>query len=137
VTNDRRMKLSDVEAQTNYAFCGTPTTFANAYPTVATLKVDVETKTVLRGEREESYSFNQESLRPILDCRNPRCFGGGIDLDRLLRFTVVGPKLTTFETTQFCTGYEGSPKGRRRTDSCDTMFKVKVAVTYKDDTAEI
>jgi hypothetical protein len=39
---------------------------------------------------------------------------------------------TEYETTMHCLGYEGSPKGRRNDGLCDTYFKVKVSVVYKE-----
>jgi len=54
-----------------------------------------------------------------------------LQLDHLVRWSVVEAKLTEFETAISCDGYEGSPKGRRKGDPCDTMFRFKVSVMYK------
>jgi hypothetical protein len=131
VTNDKRMKLSDVEARTKYAFRGSPTTFNEAYPTVRSLILVIEAGSAIRGEREQTLRFTEKSLQPIIDCRNPRCYGGGLNVDQLLRWSVVGSGKTEFEDTKFCEGYEGSPGGRKRTGSCDTRYTIKVSVKYK------
>lgn len=133
---ERHMKLSDVEANRNYFIPRTASTFEKAYPTVKSIRVEV--RPVGDGfepfgnmtERLEIY--NESNIPAILDCRNPRCFGGGLNLDYLIRWAVVEAKQTGYETTSRCKGYEGSPKGRRNDGPCDTYFKVKVSVVYKD-----
>jgi hypothetical protein len=77
--------------------------------------------------------YNETNFKGILNCRNPLCFGGGLNLYSLILWAVVGAKRTEYETTERCEGYEGSPKGRRKDGPCFTYFKVKVAVVYKDD----
>jgi hypothetical protein len=76
--------------------------------------------------------YNETNVPAILDCRNQRCYGGGVDLDYLIRWSVVEAKQIEYETTMSCRGHEGSPKGRRNDGPCDTHFKVKVNVVYKE-----
>lgn len=131
---EKRMKLSDVEAEKVYPF-RQPGTFAQAFPTVQSVRVEVrpngEGFEPFMAERERVDVYTENTLAPIINCRNPRCYGGGLDLGYLLRWGVVEGKRTEFEDTILCKGYEGSPKGRKKDGPCDTYFKVKIQVTYK------
>ena len=132
---ERRMKLSDIEAQKNYPFRQKVNSFQEAYPTVETIRVEVRPS----GEGFEPYGnemervdvYTESSVPAIINCRNPRCFGGGLELGYMIRWAVVEAKSTEYETRISCRGYEGSPKGRRNDGPCDTFFKVKVNVTYR------
>lgn len=136
----RHMKLSDVEAQKVYPFRTPAKSFLDAYPTVKSIRVEVRP----HGEGFESYRnmtewievYNETNIPAILDCRNSRCFGGGLELDYLIRWSVVEAKQTEYETTMHCRGYEGSPKGRRNDGPCDTYFKIKINVVYQDPANE-
>jgi hypothetical protein len=132
----RHMKLSDVEGQKTYPFRGPATSFEKAYPMIESLRLEVrpcgEGVEPFRGEREWLEIYTERRIVAILDCRNPRCHGGGLDLDRLLRWGIVEPKLTEYERTVHCSGFEGTPKGRRKDGPCDTYFKVKASVKYKE-----
>ncbi len=129
------MKLSDVEATKNYPFRQKVDSFHQAYPSIDSIRVEVrptgEGFEPYRHETGRVYVYNENSVPATIDCRNPRCFGGGLDLDHLIRWAVVESKRTEYEKTISCTGYEGSPKGRRNDGPCDTYFKVKVNVTYR------
>jgi hypothetical protein len=133
----RHQKLSDVEAQKHYFFRQPAKSFLEAYPTVKNIRVEVRPvgegfKPV--GNITECLTVYTESNIPgIINCRNPRCYGGGLELDSLIRWAVVDAKQTEYETMKSCCGYEGSPKGRRNDGPCDTYFKVNVNVIYKED----
>jgi hypothetical protein len=64
------------------------------------------------------------------NCHNSRCYGGGVSIGKILQ-KMVRERLETFETTESCKGYEGSPKGRRKYQNCETCFKIKVTLKYK------
>jgi hypothetical protein len=131
------MKLSDVEAQTNYLIPRVASTFAKAYPNVETIIVELrpsgEGFEPFGNDRECLYVYTKDSMVSIINCRNPRCYGGGLNLDYLIRWAVVEAKQHEYETVMSCQGYEGSPKGRRKDGPCDTRFRIKVSVTYKQD----
>ena len=133
---DKNMKLSDVEAQKPKPF-GQPGTFAQAFPTVQSVRIELrpngEGFEPFMAEQERVDVYTETTFPRIIDCRNPRCYGGGLDLGYLLRWTVVEAKRTEYEATIRCKGYEGSPKGRKNDGPCDTYFKVKITVTYKPD----
>jgi len=131
----RHMKLSDVEANKTYPFRGPATTFKKAYPSVESIRVEVRPQgegfEPLYEEREWLDVYDENSFVSIIDCRNPRCYGGGLDLDRLIRGRVVEANRTEYEDVISCKGYEGSPKGRRKEGPCETRFKLKIRVKYK------
>ena len=133
----RHMKRSDVEAQKVYPFRERASSFQSAYPTVKSIRVEVRPSgqgfEPYRNEIERVDVYTENSFRATIDCRNPRCYNGGLELDHLVRWAVVEAKLTEYETGMSCGGYEGSPKGRRNDGPCDTYFKVKVSVVYKED----
>src|ERR1035437_4851375 len=126
----RHMKRSDVEAQEVYPFREHASSFQAAYPTVKSIRVEVRPSgqgfEPFRNELERVDVYTEKSFRATIDCRNPRCYNGGLELDYLVRWAVVEAKRTEYETEMSCGGYEGSPKGRRKDGPCDTYFKVKV-----------
>ena len=132
----QHQKLSDVEAQKNYVFRQPAKNFLHAYTTVNSIRVEVrpvgEGFEPFRNMTEWLEVYNENNLPAIVHCRNPVCYGGGLDLDCLIRWAVVEAKQTEYETTKKCCGYEGSPKGRRNDGPCDTYFKVKITVVYKE-----
>jgi hypothetical protein len=134
----QHQKLSDVESQTNYFFRQPAKSFLDAYPTVQSIRVEVrpigEGFEPYRNQTERVEIYTENSVPPIINCRNPRCYGGGLELDYLIRWSVVEPKQTEYETRKPCCGYEGSPKGRRHDGPCDTSFRVKINVVYKEGT---
>lgn len=88
------------------------------HPEVESIRVEVrptgEGFALFRHGAECLEVYSADSIPAVLDCRDPRCCGGGLDLDRLIRWSVVEPRQTEFETVMSCRGYEGSPKGRRK-----------------------
>ena len=136
MAQQRHLKLSDVEAQKVYPFRQSVNSFLEAHPTVASIRVEVrpvgEGFEPYRNQTECVEVYTENSVPAIMNCQNPRCYGGGLELDYLIRWSVVEAKQTAYETTISCRGYEGSPKGRRKDGPCDTYFKLKISVTYKE-----
>lgn len=125
------IKLSDVEAGKNYALPRVEMAFQKAYPEVKSLRIDVRVSDTW-GKAASTFILTERYFRSIIDCPNPRCAGGGVDIDRLLRWSVIEGRKTAFEDMISCCGHEGSPKGRRRTGSCDVHFHVKIQATYNE-----
>src|SRR5580698_11058388 len=113
----KHMKVSDVEGEKIYPF-RQPTTFEKAFPTVESVQIEVrpdgEGFEPFHGQKEYVDIYRNANIPPIINCRNPRCYGGGLDFQYLLRWGIVEGKRTEFEDTIACKGYEGSPKGRRK-----------------------
>lgn len=126
---DRRQKASDVFRETKF-FLGEKTTFEKAFPEIEDIRVTVqEFKDAFTEGRKRNYS--KADVSEYIDCSNRICYNGGFSLGQLIRNMVMSHK-TELETTEYCQGYEGSPKGRKRYGSCDHRFKVKIEIKYKD-----
>ncbi len=126
---NQRQKASDVfrEAQFLFARKGT---FAEAYPTISKLKVEVEEQ----GRGVNAFYgpsvYTEENAGEYVDCSNPLCYNGGLHLGDILR-AMVRENQTDREVAKLCQGYNGSPKGRRNYGPCVNSFRVKVHVDYR------
>lgn len=134
MTTERRKKLSDIEAQRPFRGAAFP--LSETLAKVETLRVEVRPTVKGRpiisfGNHEWIELYNEKTIVEILNCRNPSCYGGGLDLANLL-WNVVNKKKAEDETSISCAGEERSPKGRRYHRPCDTRFSVKINVTYKE-----
>lgn len=129
---EKRQKASDIFRETNY-FLAQKTSFERAFPEIEDIRVTVE-------EFEDfssvgwKRSFNKSNAGEYIDCRNSRCYGGGFDLGTLLRNMETKGE-TEYETTEYCRGYHGSPKGRKNYGPCEHRFKIRIEISYKDDNA--
>jgi hypothetical protein len=45
---------------------------------------------------------------------------------------MVEGNMTEYETSEFCQGYEGSPKGRIKHGRCYNHFDIEVTIKYKE-----
>ncbi len=70
--------------------------------------------------REATYS--KASLPRYARCCNTKCQQGGLDLQIIALYSANGQRNIS------CPGHEGSPKGRRKGDSCDNVFTVIVEI---------
>ena len=123
-------KLSSVAAKQIPFFGGAPTNFLGAFPTVAKISVTVHEHSV---EQEfEPEVFDETDIPPIIDCRNPRCWEGGVRLQPLLREAIseiCEQGKTDFEKSLSCCGHEGTrTKSYRR---CYNSFVIKGHVELK------
>ena len=128
----RREKASDVFAKST-PFLGRPTdSFTAAFPSIEDCRLEI-TFSELGVEGDRAGIYTKTNLTgEFIDCRNPRCYNGGLPIGAILRGAEYA-KETVIDTTEHCQGYEGSPKGRRNYGSCMTRFKVKGTITYKPD----
>lgn len=124
----KRMKASDVASGRQYLIRGEKTTFEEAFPSVKSVAVEVAETDY--GIPLKTRTYYKDSLGECIDCSNQRCYGGGFDLGAILR-DMIENRITNRETTEFCQGYEGSPKGRKNYGPCGRRFVVKVKITYK------
>jgi hypothetical protein len=126
-TRDRRMKATDVFAKTDFLF-GKTSDFSKAFPTIEHANITVvETGEGSRG-REQHYSENR--IGEYVDCHNPLCYNGGVRIGDILRLMELQGK-TEFECDEWCQGYEGSPKGRKKYGPCDTVFHIKIVLSCR------
>ncbi|HUY07829.1 MAG TPA: hypothetical protein VMW80_00015 [Candidatus Dormibacteraeota bacterium] len=101
-------------------------TFAEAFPTVKSATIDVT---------EQSYSqewpthMTEKAPRPLVDCSNSVCYGGGVGIQPILS-AMVREGATDSETRKPCKGYEGSRREKVR--DCLHSFTVRVHLDYED-----
>lgn len=127
-----RQKASDVWSESNPMF-GKKTSFEEAFPQIDSLDVTVEEtgKGVHREPR--TWRFSEENPPgKYVDCSNDLCYNGGVDVGSILRAMVRNDE-TSKETTEFCQGYEGSPKGQKRYKDCINKFEVQIEIEYADE----
>lgn len=123
---DRRNKASDNFREATPMF-SRKAPFAEAFPTVATARVDV-TEHTSSSSRLIAHMTEGE-IGEYVDCTNPVCYGGGVSVGALLRSLVAADE-THGEKIAGCKGYEGSPKGQRRIRDCLHSFTVTADLTY-------
>ena len=128
---DKRQKAQDVFNEST-PFLGTVDSFGKAYPTVAELTVTVteEGDDLWHGSRTSTYG--KRSASEYINCSNPRCFNGGFHLGTILH-RMTYDRETEWQGSEFCQGYEGSPKGRKNYGPCDHRFKIDIQITYGDE----
>lgn len=126
---DKREKASDVFQKINFVFAE-KTTFEKAFPQIEKIKVEV----IETGEGISDWNtkriYDKNSAGEYINCHNNRCYNGGFCLGEIIRGMIYANKTET-ETTEFCQGYEGSPKGRKKYGNCFNHFKIKVKIEYK------
>jgi len=77
------------------------------------------------------YTKPHQVREPLMRCSNPRCERGGYEIDReILNMTLS--KAVHREFVLHCPGEEGSPKGRKKGQSCMNMLHVRLTLRYKD-----
>lgn len=111
-------------------FLGTVATFKAAYPDVQSIRVHARHEGDALSDSRKTQSYSEYDLPPVLPCVNPLCQQGGYDLTATLIALTHG-KQPSHHVTWHCNGHEGSPKGRRRGDSCSNYVEVDFQVTYK------
>jgi hypothetical protein len=67
---------------------------------------------------EPEQRFTKATMPRHLKCANPRCRQGGLDLQEIVI------NWGSMQRTFYCSGHEGSPKGRRKGDPCTNSFEV-------------
>ena len=130
---EKRQKASDIFRETNY-FLAEKTTFERAFPGIEDIHVTVEEFEDFSSKGTRHY--NKTNAGEYIDCRNPICYGGGFNLGMLIR-NMEMTRETEYETTMFCRGYHGSPKGRKNYGPCEHRFNVRIKIKYKDDNNQL
>lgn len=127
----KRQKASDVFRETNFIF-SEKGSFDEAFPEIEDLTVEVEKS----GEGVKEWNHKsvyrmQNFPGEYINCNNPLCYNGGFAIGSILR-EMVRNKQLELETSKFCIGNEGSPKGRIIYRKCLNSFNVKVTIKYKE-----
>jgi hypothetical protein len=135
MSREARKKASDVFKETNFLL-GEKTTFEKAFPTIANLRIEVReegdgvTQALFGPKGPRVRVLDAKSAGEFVNCSNPLCYNGGISIGDMIR-SAVTTGATEFEEKAVCQGYEGSPKGRRKYQSCINYFRVKGSITYE------
>jgi len=106
--------------------------FEDAYPTIASLQLEVIEDEGGIGKKYPADTFSERQFSAVVNCHNNSCYGGGVDIGRLLHKLADG-KRTVIDESLPCSGYEGTKTRRDR--SCCNRFSVKGTITYKPDNA--
>lgn len=120
------------------------TTFEKVFPSVKSLLLtgkesgDFREIASIPIERRSTLHYTASNMPARIPCSNPRCQQGGYDMQLLLE-SLVSSRATQYENIFHCIGHEGSPKGRRRGDSCCNYIEVAIKLGYKggSGTAEV
>lgn len=124
-----RKKAADVFNATDFAFAE-KTTFEKAFPSIDDIKVEVTETGDGVKEWNSCRTYGKFSVGEYINCSNKFCYNGGFCLGDIIRYMIEG-NLTEYETSKYCQGYEGSPKGRKRYRSCLNHFDIKINIKYK------
>lgn len=135
MSREDREKLTDRIAKTDYVFRRKVDSFEEAYPTIAKLHVEVTESQIGHGSSQCTRTFTERDFQHAVNCSNPPCYGGGVEIGWIIH-DMVRDKKTDHEELKRCQGYEGSPKGRRRIRNCFHSFRIKAHIEYKDNTTE-
>ena len=115
-------------------FCSPLTTFERAFPTLETVTIaSYETGKGVRTfglEPRKTYAVARPLRGGLVPCSNPRCYGGGYEVDHILS-EMVSERLTEKEYVQDCPGEERSPKRRRTGMPCFNALHYRLTVKYK------
>ncbi len=106
-------------------FLGSTEDRGQAFPDIKSLKVKILQDPYgyyYREEHQRETVYSKNTIPRYATCGNPRCQQGGVDLQSLVLFSESG------EYSFHCNGHEGSPKGRRKGNSCDNIFTISVAL---------
>lgn len=130
MSREDREKLTDRINKTEYVFSQKVDSFEKAYPTIASLRVEVTESELGFGGSPRTWTFTERNFRHAVNCSNSLCYGGGVEIGWIIH-DMAREKKTDHEEVKMCQGYEGSPKGKRRYRSCVHSFRIKAHVEYK------
>ena len=128
-------KLTDCSKHNTSFFCGNKVTIEKAFPMIASLSGRVIERGYRLGGGSGERILTEKNFPRAINCGDPTCYGGGVDLEQILR-NMVSSRRASFSSKEMCCGHEGSPKGRRTYGRCRTDFEIKINVVYKEDYKE-
>lgn len=124
----RRHKASDIFQNTNYLFGEKTSSFDRAFPNIEDIRVSVEEYEDFSKVRDRL--LNKNNAGEYVDCSNRLCYSGGFHLGSLIRRMSENREVEK-EVTEYCHGYNGSPKGRKNYGPCEHRFNIKIKIMYK------
>jgi len=114
-------------------FFGGTTTFDKKFPQIADISVNVVEiiPNVLHPQEIPTMYSGIHNVPPQYPCQNPKCNGGGIDINQIIE-EMVSKKETIYDKKRMCHGRETSPKGRKEYGGCGHDFLIKIKIEYKN-----
>jgi hypothetical protein len=114
-------------------FFGTKSTFAGAYPSVE--------RAIVRFTETDAGENPRERIHDLADgpraaCGNPRCRRGGYDFQPQFE-RMLSQGIESEAVDMSCMGDEGTPKGKRKGQSCLMSIEGTITITYKKPTEVI
>lgn len=100
-------------------FLGETTDRDKAFHGIVSFEIAVEQdpfQMYANDDRRRKTRYTKSTVTRYLNCLNPRCRQGGLDLQQMVNFWPAGQHRVS------CGGHEGTPQGRRRGDPCDNVF---------------
>ena len=106
-------------------FLGTTTNVNDAFPGIKEIDITIVQDPYgyyCQHEWQRVSRYTKSTLPNHVQCTNPRCQQGGIDLQSF----VLSHSNGEFDIS--CNGHEGTPAGRRKGDPCDNHFNIKLTI---------
>ena len=100
--------------------------FEVAFPTLEDAILQYTVSNFGDDTRKDRFSVREEG--GLLHCRNPRCNGGGYEIDRQI-IKMISEKVTEKSIELSCGGHEGTPKGRKIGRGC--LYSIVGTLTLK------
>ncbi len=126
----KRDQLSPGTEKSEKIFAKKFNSLQEAFPTIQKLSFKVTEKDMGNPNPIRRWNFDESNFQPVVNCSNPLCYKGGLRLDTVLD-EMIRKNKTEMEETKSCQGYEGSPKGKKRSGTCYHSFQLKVNIEYK------
>ena len=111
-------------------FLGTVASFREAFPRVKTLRLVGRQRGDASGEYQREEHYTESNVPQVIRCSNPRCQQGGYDL--MPYMLSISPDNPNYEGEIYCSGHEGTPKGRRKGDPCWNRLTFSIAATFNE-----
>jgi hypothetical protein len=127
----KRVKASDFWSEPVTDALAPRQLWRDVYPQIETMRLEVRQGRGIRAPVAVPQIITETSTyQRFIDCRNPLCAHGGMDIARHVH-AAVSKRAHELEACEACCGYEGSPKGERRYGPCLTEFQLKGTVGYR------
>jgi hypothetical protein len=104
--------------------------FAEAFPEITHCSVEVEESGRGVHDRNCQRRYRSPQVPPWLDCHNPLCDRGGLDL-RAVIGEMVRNRVTHQQDAATCLGCERSANGRTVYRQCANSFSYTISIRYE------
>jgi hypothetical protein len=116
---------------TNFYLGQKAASFAEAFPTVKTVRAEVTELGRDWRNIGEPWVYSESNFVEFVDCHNGLCFDGGVGISDLLR-EMTWKHESHGRFTKLCRGNEASAKGHKIYRRCVHEFTVQLDVEYRE-----